>query len=97
MKYQLLVKEEALQDMTEAFIWYEQERIGLGVEFLDELGKYYSRISTNPEHYQLHRNQRTAVMHRFPFKIVFEVEGENIIVYAVYHDKRNPEKLSERG
>lgn len=35
-------------------------------------------------------------MYRFPYKIAYEVEGETIVVYAVYHDKRNPEKLTER-
>jgi len=96
MKYTLLVKAEAIQDMTEAFNWYKQKRIGLGGEFLDEVGEYYDRISKNPEHYQSHRNLRIAVLHRFPYKVVYEIEGETIIVYAVYHDKRDPEKLTER-
>ena len=96
MKYTLLVKAEAIQDLTEAFNWYEHKRTGLGVEFLDEVGKYYDRISKNPEQYQSNKNQRIAVMHRFPYKIVYDIEGERIIVYAVYHDKRNPEKLTER-
>jgi plasmid stabilization system protein ParE len=60
--------------------------------------EYYDRIAQNPEYYQSPRNQRVAVMQRFPFKIVYEIKQEEkrIIVYAVYHDKRNPEKLTER-
>ena len=82
--------------MTEAFDWYENKRSGLGTEFLDEVEMYYDRITQNPKHYQSHRNQRVAVLHRFPYKIVYEIENETIVVYAVYHDKRNPEKLAER-
>ncbi len=97
MKYTLIVKAEAIQDMAEAFNWYENKRTGLGTEFLDEVDEYYARITQNPEHYQSHRNQRIAVMQRFPYKIIYEVEQEDcIVVYAVYHEKRNPEKLIER-
>lgn len=96
MKYKLLVKTEAIHDMTEAFDWYENKRTGLGAEFLDEVGECYDRITQNPEHYKPHRDQRIAVMHRFPYKIVYEIERETIVVYAVYHNKRNPEKLTER-
>lgn len=97
MKNTLLVKEEAVQDMTEAFSWYEQKRMGLGVEFLDEVEEFFDHITRHPEHYQSYQNQRVAVLHRFPFRIVYEVEQEaTIVVYAVYHDKRDPAKLSHR-
>lgn len=96
MKYQLLVKAEAIQDIAEAFEWYENNRAGLGVEFLDEVNEYFERIVQNPGHYQSFRNQRVAIMQQFPFKIVYEVERERIVVFAVYHDKRNPKKLSKR-
>jgi mRNA-degrading endonuclease RelE of RelBE toxin-antitoxin system len=96
MKFTLLIKAEAIQDMSEAFEWYETKRTGLGTEFLNETEELINLITRNPEHYQSHRNQRVAVMHRFPFRIVYEIEKETIVVYAVYHDKRNPEKLTER-
>lgn len=96
MNYSLVVKAEVIQDISEAFEWYEQKRIGLGSQFLDEVEIYYNRIAHNPEHYQSHGNQRIAIMSSFPYKIVYEIEREVIVVYAVYHDKRNPEELMER-
>lgn len=95
-EYKLLVKAEAVKDMAEAFNWYEEKRAGLGAEFLDEVEEYFHRISKAPEHYQSHRNQRIAVLDRFPYKIVFEIEQGTIVVYAIYHDKRDPEKLTAR-
>lgn len=92
MKYRLLIKAEAIRDMTEAFDWYEEKRTGLGAEFLDEVETYYDRITHDPLHYPSHLDQRVAVMHRFPYKI----EGDAIAVYAVYHHKRDPQKLAER-
>lgn len=96
MMFKLLVAAEALQDMSEAFNWYEQQHLGLGAEFLDEVNEFFERITKNPDRYQVHRNQRVAILHRFPYKIVYEVEQDTIVVYAVYHDKRNPERLTER-
>lgn len=90
MKFTLVVKEEAIQDMADAFEWYETKRAGLGSEFLEEIERLCNRIEQAPEQYQLHRNQRVAVMHRFPFRVVYEIEKETIVVYAVYHDKRDP-------
>jgi hypothetical protein len=82
--------------MTEAYDWYESKRIGLGLEFLNEVDEYFNRIVQNPKHYQAHRDQRVAVMSRFPYKIVYELENEVLIVFAVYHDKRNPKSLTDR-
>ncbi|HTJ50207.1 MAG TPA: type II toxin-antitoxin system RelE/ParE family toxin [Cyclobacteriaceae bacterium] len=90
------MKDEAIQDMLEAFDWYESKQAGLGTEFLNEVDEYQNRISQNPQQYQIHKSQHIAVMHRFPFKIVYEIEGETIVVYAVYHDKRNPETITGR-
>ena len=69
MKYRLSIKVEAIQDMTEAFNWYEKKRSGLGTEFLDEVERCFDRISKHPEHYQVHQNQRLAVLHRFLTKL----------------------------
>ncbi len=97
MRYELIIKAEAIHDMSLAFDWYEDKRTGLGSEFLDEVDKYFDRITQNPEHYQSYRNQRVAFMQRFPYKIIYEIEQKaQIVVYAVYHDKRDPEKLTER-
>lgn len=86
----------SLRDLTEAFEWYQKQQAGLGVEFLNEIEGYCKRITGNPELYQSHRSQRIAVVRRFPYKIVYEIEAETIIVYAVYHDKRDPENLEGR-
>jgi plasmid stabilization system protein ParE len=90
------VKEEAIKDLADAFNWHEHQQPGLGIEFLDEVEECYNRISKNPQQYQSHRDQRVAIMHRFPYKVVYEIENESIVVYAVYHDKRSPEKLTAR-
>ena len=96
MSYQLQIKIEAIADMTQAFNWYEDQLKGLGTQFLNEVDLYFDRIVKNPMQYKSFRYERIAIMHRFPYKIVYEIEKELIIVYAIYHNKRNPEVIAER-
>ena len=96
MIFGLLVKEEAFLDLIEAFDWYEEKKIGLWTVFLDEIEKCYERIKHSPQQFPSYHNQRIALLHRFPYKIVFEIEENTIVVYAVYHHKRDPKTLSLR-
>jgi hypothetical protein len=41
MKYTLLIKEDAILDISEAFKWYEEKSKDLGDEFLGELDEYF--------------------------------------------------------
>ena len=50
--YELLLDPRAEQDVGAAFVWYENERPGLGQEFLAELRAAYERIASGPLGYQ---------------------------------------------
>ena len=80
MSHRLQIKIEAIADMTQAFNWYEDQRTGLGTQFLNEVNLYFDRIVKNSMHYKSFRNERIAIMHRFPYKIVYEIAKELIIV-----------------
>ena len=42
---------EAESDIADAAAWYENQRVGLGVEFLDEILKTCDSIAENPKMY----------------------------------------------
>jgi hypothetical protein len=46
--YRLISQPRADLDVEAAFEWYENERSGLGLEFLDELRATYDRIGYGP-------------------------------------------------
>lgn len=95
MSYELVVKEEAVVELEDAFFWYEKEKEGLGWEFIAAVERYYGKIMENPHWYQkVDKDRRVAVMRRFPYKIVYEVEQETAVVYAVFHTSRNPNNLN---
>lgn len=56
MKFTLFLKEEAVQDLTEAFDWYEYKQSGLGAEFLTEVDAFHSSQSLRRDS-ALHEHQ----------------------------------------
>lgn len=97
MTLQLRVRPEAEQDIEGAATWYEQQRAGLGNEFLDEVLRTLRKISEQPAIFpQLHRDTRRALTLRFPFGVYYRVHEETIVVVAVMHGSRSPRRWKQR-
>ena len=95
--YRLVSDPQADIDIEAAFEWYERERPGLGLDFLDELRAAYGRIVDGPLKYpQLRSNIRRALLKRFPYAVFFAVEDEIIVVLAVLHTSRDPAEWQRR-
>ncbi len=91
MTYRVLLRKEAQDDLSDAASWYEEQRLGLGGEFLDEAGAAFRRIEANPLAYvDVYRGFRRALLRRFPFAVYFRVEPESVSVVAVMHASRSP-------
>lgn len=45
----------------------------------------------------VHRQMRRALVRRFPFQILYEIESEEITIYAIYHSARDPETWKQRS
>lgn len=94
MNYTLEIKEEAADEISDAFTWYEDRKEGLGSEFVGSLEKYLARITKKPLLYpKSSKEERVAVMKRFPYKIVYGIEEKSVVIYAVFHTSRNPKGL----
>jgi len=48
MKYRVIVRPEAEDDLKEAYSWYEDKRIGLGYDFLLQVDAGLNFIARNP-------------------------------------------------
>lgn len=97
MKYKIIIRSEAENDLKEAFGWYEDKRLGLGHEFLLHIDAGIKFVQRNPEvHSSEYKGTRRHIIKRFPYKIIYLVEGEKIIVLAVLHGKRCPDLLKKR-
>lgn len=90
MKYNLIIKEEANQEIIDSYLYYESKSKGLGEKFIETLGIYFDRIQKYPKHYQIKRKPyREVFVKNFPFLIIYEIIENSIVVYAVFHTSRN--------
>ncbi len=96
-KYSLVLKPGVQSDTREAYDWYEEQLAGLGNKFLDELETYYLKIEKYPAAFsKFYKNYRKAGLKKFPFLIIFTIIKSEIIVFAVFHVKRDPKKRLKR-
>ena len=73
-----------------AYDWYEEQKQGLGEAFLKELDTCYRQLETHPQHYgKIKKNVRQVAVKRFPFVVVYEIIKQEVVVFAVFHTKRN--------
>ncbi|NLX91926.1 MAG: type II toxin-antitoxin system RelE/ParE family toxin [Firmicutes bacterium] len=88
----------AEQELDEAFLWYEEQVVGLGNGFLDEFNQSIKRIVAFPALYeQIDNNLRRCLMNRFPYGIIYGIDGEQTIIVALAHLKRRPNYWSNRN
>ncbi len=91
MKYDLIVRPEAEQDMQGAFGWYEDRVSGLGKEFLRCVDAAMAQISRSPiTHPIVYKSIRRILTRRFPFGVFYMVAARKVVVLAVLHARRDP-------
>ncbi len=97
MKYSVIVGPEAEEDLKAAFSWYEDNRKGLGYDFLFQVDAGINFIERNPEIHPIeYKGTRKHLIKRFPYKIIYLVEEEKIIILAVLHGRRKPDLTKKR-
>lgn len=91
MSYAIKLQVEAIADVQYAFEWYEHQKTGLGNEFLSELEICFDKLTEHPQYYtSINQYFKRIKLNRFPYIIVYELEGNEVIINAVYHTSRKP-------
>ena len=97
MKYKVVIRPETENDLKEAFLWYEDKRKGLGYDFLLQIDAGIKLIERNQKTYPAeYKGTRKLLIKRFPYKIIYLLKEEKIIILAVLHGKRRPTLIKER-
>ena len=98
MKQNLILRQEAERDLTEAHAWYEERVPGLGSDFLIIVERTLESIDENPAQFPvIYRKVRRALLSRFPYGVFFVWESQRISVIAVMHTAREPGKWRRRS
>ncbi|BCR05267.1 hypothetical protein DESUT3_23360 [Desulfuromonas versatilis] len=87
----------AQAELDDAFAWYEEQAVGLGYEFLDEIDQTIRLIASFPTLQPLVGEKvRRCLVNRFPYGIFYGLNGDAITVVAVAHLRRKPAYWIER-
>lgn len=97
MSFRIEVRDLASIEFIDAYLWYEDQRDGLGEEFHDAVQEQFAFLRERPEGFAKWRGQyRKIALHRFPYIIVFQVLKDVVVVYSVFHSSRNPGRWGRR-
>jgi hypothetical protein len=99
MKSRLL--EEADSEFMEAAQWYEDQRSGLGEQFISEVIDAFIDIERYPQRfsrcsYRSSRELRRRTLEHFPHSVVYEVRKSECVIVAIAHPSRRPNYWKDR-
>lgn len=87
----------ALEEMAEAKRYYERQQPGLGDQFQLEAQRSALRILEQPLTWRIEiESIRRCLLNRFPYKMLYVIREENIVVLAVAHQHRKPDYWIDR-
>ena len=82
---------EAKEELRAAAQYYEQLQPGLGLALLQEVRRAKLRIAERPKAARIERGEiRVRSILRFPYRIYYRIDSEEIIVIAIGHRRRRP-------
>ena len=82
---------EARKEFFEAAEYYEEQVIGLGDDFIDEVEKVLYVIEQQPvSGAKVTMAERRFLVSRFPYGIIYTVKDDLITIFAVMNLKRKP-------
>ncbi|OGU36812.1 MAG: hypothetical protein A2068_08205 [Ignavibacteria bacterium GWB2_35_6b] len=97
MKYEVVLTQDANQDINETFHWYESQSIGLSKNFLAQVDNSLKIIQDNHKLFLVkYKNVRRCLIKRFPYKIFYTVNKNQIIILAVIFGGRDPNWIKKR-
>ena len=86
MTRRLTLRPAAFADLANAQAWYEEQRPGLGREFLASIAGTLTRVEANPDAFPVYyRGFRRVLVSRFPYKVFYRLHGEAVIVFRILH------------
>ena len=89
--------EQASAELDAACKYYAARQPGLGRALRHEARQAIARIVRAPQaHAMISRRARRCHLRRFPYKIVFQVQSDIILILAVAHVRQRPGYWDER-
>jgi hypothetical protein len=92
MVFKIKILPLAEKEIDESIEFYESRSKGLGKQFLTYLKSYLKVLKTHPELFEIKKEPfyRELTLVKFPFVVIYEIFGNELIIHSVFHTSRNP-------
>lgn len=86
----------AIEEIAQAAVWFDSQRVGLGSEFWREADEVLAQIEANPlqfgksEFATSEFDFRLATIRRFRYVVHYSIDTDEVQVVAVAHAARKP-------
>jgi plasmid stabilization system protein ParE len=89
--HSLIITAFAFKELLEIRKWYNNINLNLGQLFHDDWQNTALIIQQHPYHYQQQQNKyRYKQLSKFPYVLVYEIDGTDVIVLRIVHTSRHP-------
>lgn len=96
MNSTIRLRPQVVDDVAEAFRWYQERGEGLGFEFLRAYNAALGALGKSAVlHRAWYKDFRRILLRRFPYAIHFQVSGKTVVVVLVSHCTRSPRQVKQ--
>ncbi len=96
MAYKIVVSPNAQIEIYNAMDYYDEISETLTLKFYADLQDCYSALKLNPNYRIFYKSFRMVPLKKFPFIILYSIEGNDIIIKACFHTSKSPGKYPEK-
>lgn len=82
---------EVYEDIKESYDWYENQILGLGDKFIEDLENGYVSIENFPNTWaNFQYGFKRYILNKFPYSILYKQNNNIIYIIAIMHNSRKP-------
>jgi plasmid stabilization system protein ParE len=97
MPHPVEVLAEAVDELIDAKLWYDQRDSDAAIRFALAIDAAIDSISNNPTRWpSTRKNARRFVLRDFPFAVVYTFENSTVRIVAIAHARRRPGYWEDR-
>ena len=100
VSYRIQALPSALIDIEQAASWYERQQIGLAATFVHSVEIAVDNVARDPLRPRLRERRRQirwVLTRSFPYRIIYTVQSDVVIIIAVLHSARHDRHWRRRA
>ncbi len=95
--FEITLDTSAELDFDEIFRWYQEQREGLGYEFLMSFESSLNLLAENPfAFFNVTKTVRRIAVKRFPYNVYYSVVDKTLTIHLIMHQHKNPQEWQMR-